>query len=411
MSQYHPLRGPLALVLVMVHINPLMETPPMETEQRTLGDSVAILGEVNPPIVQGILMQITMSPTMLMTDLASVGEQATLTLRHMILLMDGRDAISWQKGCLSHLNLGSMAMCEFLNIQLRVFRSLLFTPITPRPDSELDVAERFNEPRGRMPPPREDYLYAYGGDSYRAGNSYMSRRDLAYTRSTDYYRPGYPEEGRWGSSFPLDDTSNWPRQRSPSTTSRPRGRSDCRDVSYERSLSGSVRSSRYSSPKHRSRTGASRRAPSPSSSSIRSSRERSKSPPRSRDQSRSSVRSSTASRSYTPEPPVRSPVQRSHPVGQPRNRRRGPRLGMRHADDFRDSVAAPFSPPSAYPNDDRYVNHPSLPLRPSPPYLASGLNGRQRISDRGFSSGTTQNRSSDSTRGEILTIISRNLLY
>lgn len=372
----------------------------MKMEQRTLGDTVAILGEVNPPIVQGILMQIIMSPVIVMTDLAS-GEQATLTLRPIILLMDGRDAISWQRECSSHLNLGSMAMCEFLNIQLRVFRSLLFTPITPRPDSELDMAERFNEPRGRMPPPREDYIYAYGGDSYRAGNSYMSRRDLAYPRSTDYYRPGYSEEGRWGSSFPLDDTSNWSRQRSPSTTSRPRGRSDCRDMSYERSLSGSARSSRYSSPKHRSRTGASRRAPSPSSSSIRSSRERSKSPPRSRDNSRSSVRSSTRSRSYTPEPPVRSPVQRSHPVGQPRSRRRGSRI------DFRDSVAAPFSPPLAYPNDDRYINHPSLPLRPSPPYLASGLNGRQRISDRGFSSGTTQNRSSDSARGEFLIIISR----
>ncbi|KAF8260837.1 hypothetical protein EI94DRAFT_1811209 [Lactarius quietus] len=105
------------------------------------------------------------------------------------------------------------------------------------PDSELEVTERFSEPRTRMPPPREDYAYAYGGDSYRAGNSYMSRRDLAYQRTTDYYRPGYPEEGRWGSSFPLDDASNWTRQRSPSTTSRPRGRSDCRDMSYERSLS------------------------------------------------------------------------------------------------------------------------------------------------------------------------------
>ena len=100
----------------------------MKMEQRTLGDTVAILGEVNPPIVQGILMQIIMSPVIVMTDLAS-GEQATLTLRPIILLMDGRDAISWQRECSSHLNLGSMAMCEFLNIQLRVFRSLLFTPL------------------------------------------------------------------------------------------------------------------------------------------------------------------------------------------------------------------------------------------------------------------------------------------
>ncbi|KAH8987864.1 hypothetical protein EDB92DRAFT_1948368 [Lactarius akahatsu] len=181
------------------------------------------------------------------------------------------------------------------------------------PDPELDMVERFGESRGRMPPPREDYAYPYNGDSYRAGTPYMSRRDLTYPRSTDYYRPGYTEEARWGSSFPLDGASNWARQRSPSTTSRPRGRSDCRDMSYERSLSGSPRSSHFSSPK-RSRAGASRRAPSPSSSSIRSSRERSKSPPRSRDRSRSSVRSSAGSRSFTADPPVRSPVQRSHPM-------------------------------------------------------------------------------------------------
>jgi hypothetical protein len=129
MSQFHPLRGPLALALVMVHISPHMETPPMEMEQRTLTDSVAILGEVNPPIVQGIPMQITMSPTMTMRGLVSAGEQATPTLRHMILLVHGRDAISWQRGCLSHLNLGSMAMCKFLNIKLRVFRSFLFTQL------------------------------------------------------------------------------------------------------------------------------------------------------------------------------------------------------------------------------------------------------------------------------------------
>ncbi|KAH9061067.1 hypothetical protein EDB87DRAFT_476985 [Lactarius vividus] len=381
MSRFHLLLGPLALALVMAGTSLHMEILSMQTEQRTLGGFVAILGEVNPHIVQGIPMRITMSPTMVMRGLVSDGEQPTPSLKHMILLIYGRGAISWQKGCLSHLIPGNMAA----------------------PDPELDMAERFGEPRGRMPPPREEY--AYSGDSYRAGTSYMSRRDLTYPRSTDYYRPGYTEEGRWGSSFPLDDASNWARQRSPSTTSRPRGRSDCRDMSYERSLSGSPRSSHFSSPK-RSRAGASRRAPSPSSSSIRSSRERSKSPPRSRDRSRSSVRSSAGSRSFTADPPVRSPVQRSHPVGQPRGRRRGPRMRS-HADGFRDPVTPPFPPSLVYPNesrpDDRFVSHPSLPLRPSPPPHILG--GRQRFPERGFS-GIAQSRYSDpqASRGNSLNL-------
>jgi hypothetical protein len=277
-----------------------------------------------------------------------------------------------------------------------------------RPDSGLDICERSSEFRSRMPPPREDHLYTYGGDSYRTGPSYVSRRDAVYPRQTDVYRPGFTDEGRWNSSYSLDDNSNsWTRQRSPRSTSRPpRGRVDYRDVSYEKSLSGSPRSSRFSSPRH-SRAAASRRAPSPSSSSIRSSRERSKSPPRSRERSHSSVRSSADSRSYTAEPPVRVPLQRSHPVGQFRGRGRGQRIAMRiPADGFRDSIAPPFVPPLTYPNEsrpeDRLAVHPSLPLRPSPPYLTPGPGGRARISERRLSS-PTQSRYNDSqaNRGEI----------
>ena len=266
-------------------------------------------------------------------------------------------------------------MREFSNIQLWVFRSFLFTPITPRLELELEVTERFGEFRSQMPPPGEDYVYAYGGESYRAGNLYMSRRDLVYPRSTDYYSPDFPEEGCWGSSSPLNDASNWAHQRSPSTPSRPRGRSDCRDMSYEISLGGLLRSSRFSSPKH-SRAGASRRAP-------------------------SSVRSSAGSCSFTADPPsVRSPVQRSHPVGQAQSRRHGPRSGMRfHSDSFCDPVDHPFPP--SYPNearlDDRFNNHPSLPIRPSPPHLASGPSGRQRFPERGFS----ESRYSDSKLAEV----------
>jgi hypothetical protein len=165
-----------------------------------------------------------------------------------------------------------MNMCEFLDTHLRKSCSFLFTSITTRPDSGLDISEheRFAEVRGRMPPPREDYLYTYGGDTYRAGPSYISRRDsAAHPRQPNLYRPGYPDEGRWGSSYSLDDTSSsWARRQSPISTSRPpRGRLDYRDVSYEKSLSVSPRSSRFSSPRH-SRATASRRAYSPSSSSI-----------------------------------------------------------------------------------------------------------------------------------------------
>jgi hypothetical protein len=283
----------------------------------------------------------------------------------------------------------------------------LLTPIILRPDSGLD--ERFADVRTRMPPPREDYGYTYGGDSYRTGPPYFSRRDSVQPRQTSVYRPVYFDEGRWNSSYPLDDNSNsWTRPRSPSSSSRPpRGRVDYRDVSYEQSLSGSPRSSRFSSPRH-SRAAVSRRAPSPSSSSIRSSRERSNSLPASRERSRSSVRSSADSCSYTAEPPVRPPVQQSHPVGQSRGRRRGgARSGMRFpSDGFRDSFAPPFAPPLTYPNDlgpdDHLAVHPSLPLRPSPPCLNPGPGGPNRFSERGLS-GPTQSRYHDSQagRGEI----------
>ncbi|KAI0298713.1 hypothetical protein B0F90DRAFT_687283 [Multifurca ochricompacta] len=63
------------------------------------------------------------------------------------------------------------------------------------PDSELDISGRFSEVRDRMPPPREDYVYTYGGDSYRAVASYTARRDSSYQRQSDYYRPGYVRKG------------------------------------------------------------------------------------------------------------------------------------------------------------------------------------------------------------------------
>lgn len=257
-----------------------------------------------------------------------------------------------------------------------------------------------------MPPPREDYIYPYGGDSYRTGPTYISRRDSVHSRQPGPYRSGYFEEGRW--NYPLDDTSNsWNHRRSPSNTSRPpRGRVDYRDVSYERSLSGS-RSSRFSSPRH-SRATASRRAPSPSSSSIRSSRERSKSLPRSREHSRSSERSSVDSYSYTGEPPVRPQVHRSHPVGQFRGQRRGGmRSGMRFpVDGFRDSVAPPFVQPMTYPNemrpDDHIGVHPSLPLRPSSPYHTPGPGGRNRFPERGLSGPAQSSYDPQAGRGENL---------
>ena len=71
----------------------------MKMGQRALGYSAVILGKVNPPIIQGISMRITMSPTVTMTGLlVPDGERAILTLRHlMIRLAYGRGAISWQR--------------------------------------------------------------------------------------------------------------------------------------------------------------------------------------------------------------------------------------------------------------------------------------------------------------------------
>lgn len=109
MSQFHLLPGPLALALVMAGTSLHMEVLSMQMEQRTMGGLVAILGEVNPPIVHGIPMRITMSPTMVMRGLVSDGEQATPSLKPTILLTYGRGAISWQRGCLSHLIPGNMA--------------------------------------------------------------------------------------------------------------------------------------------------------------------------------------------------------------------------------------------------------------------------------------------------------------
>ncbi|KAI9507596.1 hypothetical protein F5148DRAFT_1285032 [Russula earlei] len=82
-------------------------------------------------------------------------------------------------------------------------------------DSGLEISERFAEGRGRMQPPREDYAYTHGSDSYRNG-PYIPRRDSAYPRP-NVYRPGYVDEGRWNTSYSMDDPSNsWAHQRSPS---------------------------------------------------------------------------------------------------------------------------------------------------------------------------------------------------
>ena len=287
-----------------------------------------------------------------------------------------------------------------MSCRIHAYVHSLFTSITLRPDSDLGICDRFSEVRNRMPPPREDYMYPYGNDSYRGGPSYISRRDSAFPRSNNY-RPVYPDDGRWNSSYSLDDTPNsWARQRSPSSTSRPpRGRVDYRDVSYEKSLSGSPRSSRFSSPRQ-SRATASRRAHSPSSSSIRSSRERSKSPPRSPERSRSSVRSSVDSRSYTTEPPMRVHVQRSHPVGQ--IHRGGQRFGMRCP-----AEVCSIPPPLRYPSpneskpEDRPAIHPSLPQRPSPPHLTPGPGGQPRLSEREISSPVQSiNHDSQADKGE-----------
>ena len=65
-------------------------------------------------------MRITMSLTMIVKSLASVGERIILTPRAMIHpLVHGRGATSWQKGCSSHLSLGSMIMCEWSDTHLR----------------------------------------------------------------------------------------------------------------------------------------------------------------------------------------------------------------------------------------------------------------------------------------------------
>ena len=384
---------------------------PMAVEWRTLADLEVTLGELSRHTAQGIPTRITMSLALMMTGLASAGERAILNPRAMLhLLIHGRDAMSWQRGCSSHLSPGSMNTCEFLDTHSRKFRSFLFTSITLRHDFELDIPERFVEVRGRMPPPREEYVYAYSGDPYRPGTSLVPRRDSAYPRQADCYRPGHIEERRWSSSYTLGDSSNsWARQRSPNGTARlPPGRPDYRGVSYEKSLSDSPRSSRISSPRH-SRAAASCRPHSPSSSSIRSSRERSKSLPRSRERSLSSVRSSVDSRSYTADPPVRPQVQRSHPVGQFRGRRRGgQRYGMRfHADGSRDPISPHFPPPLTYPiesrPDDRFAAHPSLPLRPPSPHLTPGPGGRNRLPERGFS-GPAQSAHNDShaNKGEIV---------
>ena len=78
------------------------------------------------------------------------------------------------------------------------------------------------------------------------------------------------------------------------------------------------------------------------------------------------------------------------------------------ADSFRDSIAPPFASPLTYlsPNEsrpeDRPTIHPSLPQRPSPPYLTPGPSGQPRLSEHGFS-GPVQSRYYDSQadRGEL----------
>jgi len=401
------LLGRLARVLSMAATNLNMEATSTEMGGQSMAELVVTLGR---HIAQEMCTRITMPLAIMVTSLTSVGVRTILTPRVMIHpLIHGRAATSWQRGCLSHLSLGNTTMCEFLEIHLQRSPSFLFTSITLRPDSGFDMSERFTEPRGRMQPPREDYVYPHGSDPYRSAPPYIPRRESVHPGPgpINPYRPSYIDEGRWNNPYSLDDTSDsWAHQRSPSSTSRPpRGRLDYRDVSYEKSLSASPRSSRFSSPRH-SRATASRRAYSPSSSSIRSSRERSKSPPRSREHSQSSVRPSADSRSCTAEPPVQPQVHRSHPVGQFRGRRRGgQRSGMRPPlEGFRGSAAPPFAPPLMYSNevrpDDRPTTHPSLPLRPSPSYHEPG--GRNHFSERGFS-GPAQSRYSDSqaSKGEI----------
>lgn len=85
-----------------------------------MADFVVNLGDSNPHIVQGITTQITLSLAMIMTSLALIGERIILTPRAMIHpLLHCRGATSWQRGCLSHLSLGNMIMCELSDTRLR----------------------------------------------------------------------------------------------------------------------------------------------------------------------------------------------------------------------------------------------------------------------------------------------------
>ncbi len=87
-----------------------------------MADLVVTPGDSNPHIVQGITVQITLNLAMIMTSLALVGERIILTPRATIHpLLHCRGATSWQRGCLSHLSLGNMIMCELSDTRLREF--------------------------------------------------------------------------------------------------------------------------------------------------------------------------------------------------------------------------------------------------------------------------------------------------
>jgi hypothetical protein len=95
-----------------------------------MADFVVNPGDSNPHIVQGITMQITLSLAMIMTSLALVGERIILTPRATIHpLLYCRGATSWQRGCLSHLSLGSMIMCELSDTRLRKFIPSCLPPL------------------------------------------------------------------------------------------------------------------------------------------------------------------------------------------------------------------------------------------------------------------------------------------
>ena len=75
-------------------------------------------------------MQITLSLAMIMTRLASVGERIILPPRATIHpLLHYRGAISWQKGCLSHLSLGNMITCELLDTRVQKFIPSCLPPL------------------------------------------------------------------------------------------------------------------------------------------------------------------------------------------------------------------------------------------------------------------------------------------